>query len=390
MMSMALFELHFFGGSRWQSYASLILFNFGGGVGLWALLRWLIAFPQEVPESARLSPHWAWLGFLFVVLRMNYIVGGPIPTQTIPLAVLASDGLFILTTMGILTWNTYHASAVGRRRCKWVLLGVYLTTIPMLLSIVPSFIDLEGIEYFETLPYAFLFGAAFPLTTLMAIIRYDLFDIDRLLSSTASYSLAVGALLAALVAAAPPIAAAVSGVAGIDEQATLWLLASGLVVAALPLGRLVRRYFDRVIFPERRRREIGFQQLFADLSECASVSETLRLLVDRVQGLLEPEFAIALVSVGMSWCHSTRRGMRRSGHFPPGDVSRWRSKPIPGRSRPTTGACLGGWRSSPRKNERCSTIGVFASSYPCDRVRIWWECCALVRRDRETSTHRPT
>ena len=169
MMSLALFELHFFGGSRWQSYASLILFNFGGGFALWALLRWLIAFPQEIPESARLNPRWAWLGFLFVVVRMNYIVGGPIPTQAIPFAVLASDGLFIVASVAILTWNTLHAPALGRRRCKWVLLGAYLTTIPMLLSIVPSFIDLEGIDYFETLPHGLLFGAAFPLTTLSSV-----------------------------------------------------------------------------------------------------------------------------------------------------------------------------------------------------------------------------
>jgi signal transduction histidine kinase/CheY-like chemotaxis protein len=298
MLSLAIFELHFFGGSRWQSYASLILFNFGGGVALWAILRWLIEFPQEVPESSRLNRRWAWLGSLFILVRLNYILGGPLPSHVVPLAVLLVDGFFLVTIVGILTWNTLHAPAVGQRRSKWVLLGAYLTAMSMLLSLVPSFIEIEGVEYFETLPYGMLMGAAFPLMLLMAIIRYDLFDIDRILSSTASYSLAVGALLAALVVAAPPIAAGVSNAAGIDEQVTLWLLAGALIVVALPFGRLVRTHFDRIVFPERRARETGFQKLFADLSECATPSETLRLLADRVRGLLEPEFVVVLVRVG--------------------------------------------------------------------------------------------
>ena len=77
-----------------------------------------------------------------------------------------------------------------------------------------------------------------------------------------------------------------------------WLIAGALIVVALPLGRLVRTRFDGIVFPERRRRETGFQQLFADLSLCKSSSETFRLLADRVSGLLEPEFVVALVRSG--------------------------------------------------------------------------------------------
>ena len=199
MLCTAIFELHFIGGSRWQSYASLVLFNFGGGVALWAIFRWLIEFPQEVPESARLNRRWAWLGGLFIAIRMNYFLGGPISTEAIPRAVLVVDGVFLVSIVVILTWNTLHATAVGRRRSKWVLLGAYLTAMSMLLSLVPSFVEIEGVRYFESLPYGMLMGAAFPLSLLLAIIRFDLFDIDRILSSTASYSLAIGALLAALV-----------------------------------------------------------------------------------------------------------------------------------------------------------------------------------------------
>jgi signal transduction histidine kinase len=294
-LSLAIFELHFFGGSRWQSYASLILFNFGGGVAMWALIRWMIEFPVEVPDSDRLSPAWAWIGVVFVLVRINYLLGGPIPSETVPAVALATDAIFMLTMISILTWNTLHATAVGRRRSKWFLFGGYVTVVPMLLGLFLSLVEVPGFEHFETLPYVMLLGAVFPLSMLVAIIRYDLFDIDRIVSSAASYSLAVAAVLAVLVATAPTLIGAVSQSLGLGEQATSGLLGAALLVVAVPLGRVVRTRIDQLAFPERRRRETGFRQLFVDLSECNDASELVRFLGDRVQGLLDPECAFVLV-----------------------------------------------------------------------------------------------
>lgn len=294
-MSFAIAELHFFGGSRWQSYASLLLFNFGGGIAIWAIIRWLIAFPAEVPESKRLSPALAWLGLLFVFMRLNYILGGPIPTQLIPRATLASDALFACLFIGIISWNTVHAPAVGRRRAKWLLLGAYIALSSILLSLVPSFIEVEGVEYFQSLPYGMLLGAAFPLASLVAILRYDLFDIDRILTSTAAYSIAFAGAILVLITAAPTVTAVLSRSMGVAEQTTLALLAVALIVVFAPLGRLVRAGVDRVVLPEQRLRESGFQRLFVDLADCSSADETLGLLRARVDALLEPEFAVLMI-----------------------------------------------------------------------------------------------
>jgi signal transduction histidine kinase len=294
-LTYAICELHFFGGPRWQSYASLVLFNFGGGIAMWSLLRWIIEFPLEVPRSARLSPKLAWLGGLFVLARLNYLFGGPIQTDLVPFFVLASDGIVILTLIGILTWNTAHATAIGRRRSKWILLGAYATAIPMLIGLLPAFFEADGFDHFETLPYVMLLGAAFPLSLLVAIIGFDLYDIDRILSSTAAYSLAVAAAFAAVVGVAPSIASSVSQTTGLGERETTWLLAGGMLIVGSPLGRLLRSRIDRLVFPERRRRETGFQQLFVDLAQCDDASELLRLLVDRVSALVRPEFAFVLV-----------------------------------------------------------------------------------------------
>jgi hypothetical protein len=106
----------------------------------------------------------------------------------------------IAMLFGFLWRNFRRLGPRGRRQVKWGILGMYIGLAPMLLAdatsaLIPSLIWLHDV--------AGLLLLAIPIGFLLGIVRFNLFDVDRLIALTAVYSVLSFVLLLALFAAAP-------------------------------------------------------------------------------------------------------------------------------------------------------------------------------------------
>ena len=147
----------------------------------------LIAF-QRFPHDD--SPRGAWARawpWLFVVLGPLHTsrFGGPFPAAVAEPLVVAGVILFFAMLLVTITGSYRSADPIGRRRLRWVLLAIYLASLPSMLSGMLTAIDPRW-----TMTYALNLVAVglIPLGVLISIVRYNLLDIDRLLSSAASYN----------------------------------------------------------------------------------------------------------------------------------------------------------------------------------------------------------
>ncbi len=134
-----------------------------------------------------------------------------------------------------------RASQLERAQLKWVAAAGGLVALAMLtygLSAGPS-------QYSETgdLSVGLTLGL-FPIAIGIAILRYRLYEIDRLISRTISWALTTGVIVALFAAIVIGLQAVLARVTG---GSTVAVAASTLAVAALfqPLRRRVQRVTDR-------------------------------------------------------------------------------------------------------------------------------------------------
>jgi hypothetical protein len=176
-----------------------------------------------------------------------------------------------------------RASGVERQQLKWLLYAVAIAILGTpLLSLAPS----RTPELVVDLASALLI-ALIPVAVGLAILRYRLYDIDRIISRTISYGLLTG-LLACVYALVVLVLGLLFG--GLGAEPPSWAIAAAtLAVAALfqPLRRRIqsgvdrrftRRRYDaaRTIegFSARLRQEVDLDTLSAEL--LAVVDQTMQ------------------------------------------------------------------------------------------------------------------
>jgi hypothetical protein len=127
------------------------------------------------------------------------------------------------------------AGLVERQQVKWLLAATSILAVAYLAGAISD-------DSSEAVWWAVSLGvAAIPISILFAVLRYRLYDIDRILSRTVSYVIVIG-LLGAVYALG---LAALTSV--LDAESPLAVAASTLAVAALfnPLRRRVQAGVDR-------------------------------------------------------------------------------------------------------------------------------------------------
>ena len=111
---------------------------------------------------------------------------------------------------------------------------------------------------------------AIPVCTAVAIVRYNLLDIDGLISATAAYSVLGVLFLAALLTVVPKVSHAVSVSVGINPTSAQLIVSILLAVVLVPLQRRLRPRLDRLFFVERYALARGVQELLDDLARCTT------------------------------------------------------------------------------------------------------------------------
>jgi hypothetical protein len=225
-------------------------------------LVWLscAGFVLLLTPTGRLpSPRWRWWARLAaaapVVTMLASVVqpdplapdwyGNPlaVPALSRVLVVPAVAGVVVvlaslLVGAGSLVGRFRHARGVERQQLRWLALAALLGALLLLVALVAGFVlSKDGV----VLTSLALCAALLPLATGAAILRYRLYDLDRIVSRTLAWT-----LLTLLLALA--YAAVVLGLGRLLPQgSSLAVAAATLAVAALfqPLRRRIQQAVDR-------------------------------------------------------------------------------------------------------------------------------------------------
>jgi hypothetical protein len=285
--------------SGWLNLAGAILFTP-------AIILLLPSVAIVYPDGALPGPRWRWpvrIVVVLIVIRSVAIVlrpgpmggdGGPANPLTPRLDGLSPDAvafLSMLETVGSVSillalatgvaaviHRVRHAQGVERQQMKWFLAAVVPAAIllPMSLDETVSAIPLVDILSVATLPFA-------AATVALAILRYRLYAIDRIISRTIGWALVTGLLLAVF---AVGVIALSTVLAGFTEGQTLAVAASTLAAFALfqpvrgRVQRAVDRRFDRARY-DGERTAAAFAERLRDDIDLASLTTELDAVVNR-------------------------------------------------------------------------------------------------------------
>ena len=147
-----------------------------------------------------------------------------------------------------------------------------------------------------------------PICIWIGISFYDLFDIDRLIGATISYTALGIALLATLFALVPTAAAAVTATFGIEPVVTRSILSVLSAVAVVSAHRWLRPQVDRVLFAERYALERGIESLLDELPAATSMQGLLARVAERLNDLIRPQTCLLHVRVGSRYVPIIRYG----------------------------------------------------------------------------------
>jgi len=288
-LCVAIQTTQFYGGPREQSYVALASFWIFGGISFILALRWAIGFPYELSNKDRVPVALCWIGVLFWVVRLGYVFNTPIPPDVVPYLPLSFDAVFVTLMLGIITRNYYYSDPVGRRRVKWILFSGYLGVAPLVPTIAARIAFPDFPHYDLIFEIVVTLWVLVPIGLLIGILKYNLYDIDRLISMAASYSVVGGFILAGALTLLPRVAAAASPMMGLDSGTGQTLLSFGVAMLVVPAHRKLRPQIERFFFRERHAIEQGITSLLSDLSGCTGPGDIFERVGDRLDSLLRPD-----------------------------------------------------------------------------------------------------
>jgi MFS family permease len=187
----------------------------------------------------------------------------------------AMSAVLVPVTIWSLVTRYRAADRLERQQLKWFGLACAVTIAALAVAGVSATFSKNPPEFGLAL-FGFA-GALVPVAIGMAILRYHLYDIDRLISRTISYAIVTGVLL---VLFGISIVALQALLADITQRDTIAVAASTLAVLAVSqpilrrVGRAIDRRFDRarydaertaVAFAGRLRDDIDMERITSDL-----------------------------------------------------------------------------------------------------------------------------
>jgi hypothetical protein len=271
-------------------------------VGVWVVtwiwtptIMLMLVFPLLLfPTGRSLSPRWLPVTWLAVGLIAAYIVLGALyPTLDLP------DGRTVANPIGV-AWINVDASPVGA-----ILIGLTLSVlVAAIVSLVLRFRRSRGVErqQLKWFTYAgalvllapfsnslignisYVLVIALPVAVGIAVLRYRLYDIDRLLNRTLVYGL-LTAILGLVYAGTVLVLGEVFG--GVAGDPPSWAVA-GATLAVAALFRPARRRIQAVVDRRFNRRKYNaaktveaFSTRLRDEVDLDTLSTELLTVVDQ-------------------------------------------------------------------------------------------------------------
>ncbi|MFG2039486.1 sensor histidine kinase [Dactylosporangium sp. NPDC048998] len=221
-----------------------------------------------VPEGRVPGPRWRWVVIGLLVVPVLFILvaafdPGPAPQYPgVPKAFRAPPevlsvieaagfallpiflGLLVASLASIIVRYRRTGGAVERAQLKWFVLGASFLPITLLLCWA-SYLVFDRPELgLAGLVATYL---AIPASTTIALLKHDLYDVDRALSATATYALATAMLLAFYT-----VASFVVGLGAGRGSPAAAAAATAVCAAALaPMRNRLQRFVDHRLYPAR-------------------------------------------------------------------------------------------------------------------------------------------
>ena len=313
-LAAAAFSFHstwFFGSSRVATYAWVVVFVVASSVMLPLIIRVARMFPERSPQPPPVL--WPWGFALFAPAAVSTVFGTPLAPAPALRLMFAVNVAFIGTVLFVLTRNYRTASAVGRRQLKWLVYGMYVGLVPVLAAnvltaLVPRWWWLHDASV--------LAEALIPVCLFIAIVRFNLFDIDRLIATTALYSILSALLIGGVVAVVPTAAQAASAFVGVEQGTARLVLSGVLACCVIPARQYLRPSVERVFFSERHALTAGVDALLRDLAAGRERPRLLTLVGERLHALLRPSTCIVYARAPEGFVPISTAGFARAAAPP--------------------------------------------------------------------------
>src|SRR5262249_41229822 len=143
--------------------------------------------------------------------------GTPLPHGAGYRGSMLISAAFVVTMMSISIRAYRGASPVARRKMRWRLYGVYLGMTPLLVTVALAAVHPNLPNLTQWLFLSCIALVAVPTALTVAIVRYNVLDIDHLISTTASYSILTAVAVVAALTLVPHAAEALSGAIGVEQ-----------------------------------------------------------------------------------------------------------------------------------------------------------------------------
>jgi hypothetical protein len=253
---------------------NLLAFVVGGAASCLVLplsvrAYWLL--PRGTPPAGAWARYAPWPLALIGPFDISRFHGFPFSHEAGSIGAAIVSVIFVAAVLAIITRSYREADALGRRQLRWVVLGLYLMSLPLaiagvLVATLPSMgwvlvVAVSGV-------------GILPLCMLIAVARYNFLDVDRLLGDTASITLLLVIGAATFIVALPPTASLLSDRFGMHQATAQFLVLALLAVPGVSAYRKIRVPVDRLLFADRQVLEHGMVELNRELAACGD-PETL-------------------------------------------------------------------------------------------------------------------
>jgi class 3 adenylate cyclase len=276
------YALHFcslYGGQPWQTAVGYGLLIATAGLYPPLLLRAALLFPPSAAPRSRAGLRWPWLLAAGAPAAYLWLLGSPkagygsfTPLSLVFAATIA--GLIV-----VLVRNYRLADPRGRRQMRWGFYGMVVGTLPPMLFAALASADPSLRPLYEISLTAQL---VLPFCLFVALVHDRLFDIDRLISETATLTLLGIVPVAVLLSIGVRLSRWVGETTGIQESTALGVLVVGLLGPLPFANRRIAPWIHLRLFPERMRFEADMRTLRRDLGACSSSEELFATLGKRL------------------------------------------------------------------------------------------------------------
>jgi class 3 adenylate cyclase len=280
-------------------------------------IRAFLSFPEEIDSYRGWNRVWPWAFAVVGIPVFAAYHAVPMSPETGRALATPAVLAYIAAVAGALTVNFRKSGPVGRRQIKWIVYSTYVGVVLVLISFTTSGIgDLHPPLW--TIVLRTVAQVMFPVVVLIAALRFDLLDINRLFGATVSYNLAGVFVVGSGLFVTPRITTTLTSSMDLDPTIGRTVMAVVLGFVVILAERRLRPRVDRLFFKERFALEQAIKDLPEKFASIRRPDDLWALTGAELVANLRPESCVIFVSGGDSYVPVFTDGDTRPPAIPTG------------------------------------------------------------------------